>query len=46
MFYNVNILIHSSPMKNTVTNKIKDFPQLFVLGQQIRLKRKWDHFLP
>ena len=29
VFNNVNRLNHSSPMSNTVTNKIKHFPQFF-----------------
>ena len=37
-FDNVNRLNHSSLMNNTVTNKIKHFPQLFVLGSQIPLQ--------
>ena len=32
-------------MSNTVANKIKHFPQLFSLSQQILLKLKWYHFL-
>ena len=41
---NLNKLNHSSPMNNTVTNKIKHFTQLFALDPQIPLKRKWHHF--
>ena len=33
----VNRLSHSSPMNSTVTNKIRHFPQLFVLGPQLAL---------
>ena len=43
---NVNKLNHSSPMTNTVTNKIKHYPQLFALGPQIPLKLKWHYFFP
>ena len=46
MFNNVNRLNHSSSTKNTATNEIKHFPQLFALGLQIRLKQKLHHFLP
>ena len=42
----VNRLYHSSPMNNTLTNKIKHFLQLFALGQEISLKRKWYNFFP
>ena len=31
-------------MNNTVTNKIKQFPQIFALGPQIALKQKWHYF--
>ena len=41
---NLNKLNHSSPMNNTVTNKIKHFTQLFTLDPQIPLKRKWHDF--
>ena len=30
-------------MNNTVTNKVKPIPHLFVLGPQIALKRKWHY---
>ena len=40
VFNNVNRLNHSFSMNNTVTNKIKHFPQLFALGPQILLKQK------
>ena len=39
-------LNHSSPISYTVTNKIKNFPQLFALDPEILLKRKWHHFFP
>ena len=45
IFNNVSTLNHSSPINNTVTNKIKHFPQLFVLSPQITLKRKCHYFL-
>ena len=45
VFNNVSRLNHSSPMNNTGTNKIKRFPQLFVLGPQISLKWRWHYFL-
>ena len=32
-------------MNNTVTNKIKHFPELFALGPQIALKRNCHYFL-
>ena len=41
----VNRLSHSSPMNSTVTNKIRHFPQLFVLGPQIALKARLYYFL-
>ena len=44
-FNKVSKLNHFSPMNNTVSNKIKYFPQLFALDQQIVLKRKWHYFL-
>ena len=31
---------HSTPMNNTVTNKIKYYPQLFSLGPEKPWKRK------
>ena len=45
VFSNVSRVNHSSPMNNTVTNKIKHIPQLFALGPQISLKQKWHFFL-
>ena len=42
----VKRLNYSSPINNTITNKIKHFPQLYSLGPQISLKPKWHHFLP
>ena len=45
VFKNVHRLNHPSPMKNTVTKKIKCFHWLFALGSQISLK-KWHYFLP
>ena len=45
LFNNVSILNHSSPMNNTVTNNIKHFLELFALGPQIDLKRRWHYFL-
>ena len=38
-------LNNSSPMNNTVTKKIKHFPQFIALGPQIALKRKLHCFL-
>ena len=32
-------------MNNTVTNKIKHFPEMFTLGPQIALKQKLQDFL-
>ena len=46
VFNNVNRLDHSSPISNTVTSKIKYFPQLLALGPQIPLKIKWHHIPP
>ena len=46
VFNNVSRLNRSCPIKNTVRNKIKRFPQLFPLSQQIPLKQKWHYFLP
>ena len=45
VFDNVNRIKHSSPMNNTVINKIKHFSQLFDLHQQIALKQNWYYFL-
>ena len=44
-FNNVSTINHSSPMNNTITNKIKHFPQSFAVGPQIAVKRKWHYFL-
>ena len=37
MLNNVKRLNHCSPMKNTVTHKIKHSPELFALGPQISI---------
>ena len=37
---NFSTLNDSTPMNNTVTNKIKYYPQLFSLGPEILWKRK------
>lgn len=37
---NFSTLNHSTSMNNTVTNKIKYYPQLFSLGPEIPWKRK------
>lgn len=41
---NFSTLNHSSQMSNTVTNKIKYYPQLFSFGPEIPWKRKEPHF--
>ena len=46
VFNNVSRLNHSSPTNDTVANKIKPFLQLFALGPEIALIRKWHYFLP
>ena len=43
IFNSVSRLNQSSLINNTVTNKIKHFPQLFALGKEIA-KRKWHYF--
>ena len=45
VYNNVNRPNHSSPMNNTVTSNIKNFPQLLTLDPQIFLKQKWQNFL-
>ena len=45
VFSNVSRLNHSSSINNTVTNKTKHFPQLFVLGPQVALRQKMYGFL-
>ena len=47
LFWYVSIINRSSPTKTILLQtKIKRFPQLFELGPQIPLKRKWHHFFP
>ena len=43
VFNYVSRLNHLSPMNNTVTNKIKHFPQLFPLGPQTASKQSWKY---
>ena len=43
VFKNVSRLNQSSQMNNTVTNKIKRFPHLFVLGTKMAFKRKRNY---
>ena len=45
VFNKVCRINHSSLMNNTVTNKVKRFPQLFTRGPKIALKRKWRYCL-
>ena len=43
----INRLNHSSLINDTVTNKIRQFPQLFALGPQILLKlKRHQYFFP
>lgn len=46
MFNNVNRLNYFSPIKKTVTNKIKHLPYLFALSPKKPIKQKCHHFLP
>ena len=44
-FNSVSIPKHISLMSNTFTSKVKHFPELFPLGLQVTLKRKWYYVL-